>query len=921
MNKTELLRAVRAEHGTAALVNLAPLAIEARVLPEFDVAAPETLYRRSMTVTPVPNPLLVALLEEAGAAQRGTYTWSVGLGSELEPYNPAPLRVLLNSIHPAAVIAEDQIVQQRRTKTFHEERYHRDNRLVRVLQGTAARNFVSNERLNAIGNSYRLITEEENPFGGGVTISVAGSSLFFRFVTDDLRVPDEAVEDGVFPMFLDLNRAGRGRRDPKPARPAEAFTVLDWFASREWMIVDPSEGDVRKLRRAVARRITAWPTPGRPAEATVALGRRHWERLDAAGLGSTGHPTSETSVLVDVDSELTGLILETANDDGSGVDPGVLDVARMAAASPVADERLRPHQQMAVGLHLATDLGFVNACAVGLGKTVMTLMGMRLRAATRKAYRGLVVVEANVRAQWAEEGAIWFPEAVFFTVAGKNDAARLAEVLARNPDRPVVIITSYAVVGNAVDQLEAGAPIKPVAAPAPTPAVEVAEQPLGQLSLLFDDGERVVLNDAAVSEETMLDGPVPTIGELLAGIFFDDLVADEAVVLANTSSKQSRALWALRRRAQVALPLTGTPVDKSVDDIGRLVAWVCNDPELFYGHRLSNNFDLSSPDGPAEFAKALGPRVLRFDQSEISDELPSFIPTVERVAPTPSEAALEHGARFELKKHFEELLRLMEQAEGQSPSNEDLAETRAALQNARGAWLGGTTLARTAAADPESLRFSESAGAALLAAQGLIDAACEDGGTKRRRAVELIQNRVAAGHQVLLFTEFAQAARAILATLAENGVAAGGVLGGGGRVRDENIRRFRAGELDVLICTASGEKGLNLQCASVVIHYDLPWTPRKIVQRTGRAARIGSTNNEVEVIFMLAEGTIEERVAAVVVARAVTMMQALDAHRGVKLSDTEMGKMLGGLVDEVDELELGDGENALLDLTRLALAA
>ena len=135
------------------------------------------------------------------------------------------------------------------------------------------------------------------------------------------------------------------------------------------------------------------------------------------------------------------------------------------------------------------------------------------------------------------------------------------------------------------------------------------------------------------------------------------------------------------------------------------------------------------------------------------------------------------------------------------------------------------------------------------------------------------------------------------------------------------VAGFQRGDLDVLVCTSSGERGLNLQQATTIVHYDLPWTPKGVIQRTGRAMRIKSQNSKVTVVFPLMEGTIEERVAAMVVTRAVEAMRALDVSRGVDASKTEMGQALGGLVTALDDTATGRTGNAAMDMTAALVAA
>ena len=45
----------------------------------------------------------------------------------------------------------------------------------------------------------------------------------------------------------------------------------------------------------------------------------------------------------------------------------------------------------------------------------------------------------------------------------------------------------------------------------------------------------------------------------------------------------------------------------------------------------------------------------------------------------------------------------------------------------------------------------------------------------------------------------------------------------------------------MLVATDAAGEGLNLQCAHLMVNYDLPWNPNRIEQRFGRIHRIGQT--------------------------------------------------------------------------------
>ena len=67
----------------------------------------------------------------------------------------------------------------------------------------------------------------------------------------------------------------------------------------------------------------------------------------------------------------------------------------------------------------------------------------------------------------------------------------------------------------------------------------------------------------------------------------------------------------------------------------------------------------------------------------------------------------------------------------------------------------------------------------------------------------------------------------------------------GGTPRDER-KRVQATfwsdrDVRVLIATDAAGEGVNLQCANLMVNYDLPWNPNRLEQRFGRIHRIGQT--------------------------------------------------------------------------------
>ena len=73
-------------------------------------------------------------------------------------------------------------------------------------------------------------------------------------------------------------------------------------------------------------------------------------------------------------------------------------------------------------------------------------------------------------------------------------------------------------------------------------------------------------------------------------------------------------------------------------------------------------------------------------------------------------------------------------------------------------------------------------------------------------------------------------------------------------------RRFRKPDGPrVLVCTAAGREGINLQFARVLFNFDLPWNPMDVEQRIGRIHRYGQQHT-AQVYNLVLSDTIEGRI-------------------------------------------------------------
>ncbi len=115
------------------------------------------------------------------------------------------------------------------------------------------------------------------------------------------------------------------------------------------------------------------------------------------------------------------------------------------------------------------------------------------------------------------------------------------------------------------------------------------------------------------------------------------------------------------------------------------------------------------------------------------------------------------------------------------------------------------------------------------------------------------------GEKLVIFTESRDTLEYLAAHLRRWGHAVT-VLHGGMNLEDR-IRaeaEFRE-HTQILVSTEAGGEGINLQFASLMVNYDLPWNPNRLEQRMGRIHRYGQ-QKEVHIFNLVAGNTVEGEV-------------------------------------------------------------
>ncbi len=126
---------------------------------------------------------------------------------------------------------------------------------------------------------------------------------------------------------------------------------------------------------------------------------------------------------------------------------------------------------------------------------------------------------------------------------------------------------------------------------------------------------------------------------------------------------------------------------------------------------------------------------------------------------------------------------------------------------------------------------------------------------------------------VIIFSQYYDTAKWIADSLASRyPEQAVGLYAGAGRSRlyqkcdSVNIEReslknrVAEHQLTIMVATDAACEGLNLQTLGALINVDLPWNPTKLEQRIGRIKRFGQTRKTVDMLNLVNEETVDEKV-------------------------------------------------------------
>ncbi|ALC86905.1 helicase SNF [Bacillus sp. FJAT-22090] len=304
--------------------------------------------------------------------------------------------------------------------------------------------------------------------------------------------------------------------------------------------------------------------------------------------------------------------------------------------------------------------------------------------------------------------------------------------------------------------------------------------------------------------------------ELYKNRTFHTLFLDEAQAFKNPVTKTAKAVKMIQ--ADYRFALTGTPIENSLDELWSIFNVVF--PGLLPNRRVYS--ELSRED----IAKRVRPFILRRMKKDVLRELPQKVETI-----------LYTELQLEQKKLYATYL-----AELKQDALKHLK--KGTFQKNRIQFLAGLTRLRQLCCHP-----------------GLFVEGYNGSSAKFEQLMEILEECRMSGRRVLVFSQFTQMLGIIRRQLIRQGTPyfyLDGQTPPADRV--EMANRFNEGEGNLfLISLKAGGTGLNLTGADTVILYDLWWNPAVEQQAADRAHRMGQ-KNEVNIIRLVAKGTIEEKI-------------------------------------------------------------
>lgn len=308
---------------------------------------------------------------------------------------------------------------------------------------------------------------------------------------------------------------------------------------------------------------------------------------------------------------------------------------------------------------------------------------------------------------------------------------------------------------------------------------------------------------------------------------FDAMFIDEAQFIKNPSSLGAKAVKTVRAAHRFAL--TGTPIENSLSELWSIFDFVM--PGFFPNyHRFADQYEKpilreNNEKKMQLLQKRIQPFILRRMKTDVLKELPDKIETRRTAAMTTKQKKIYRSYLSRIQAEIRDKESFLE--------GQDRIQVLAALTRLR----------------------------QICCHPGTFVENYQGGSGKLDLLMEQLPDILAAGHSVLIFSQFTSMLSIIAQELRQSRIPFYYLSGSvPPEERKKEVKSFNQGDVNVfLISLKAGGTGLNLIGADTVIHFDPWWNPAVEEQATDRAYRIGQ-KRKVQVIKYVMEDSIEEKI-------------------------------------------------------------
>ena len=342
---------------------------------------------------------------------------------------------------------------------------------------------------------------------------------------------------------------------------------------------------------------------------------------------------------------------------------------------------------------------------------------------------------------------------------------------------------------------------------------------------------------------------------------FDVAILDEAQNIKNVSSLVKKSTSKLESTVNFAL--TGTPIENSIMELWSIFDFILPgylDNITKFRKKYKNS--LNNPDSKKIFnlKNIVSPFILRRTKNEVLTELPEKV---------------ENNMIVELRKEQKKLY---------------MAYVKRAKKELRGFDKEENNNLKVLAILTKLRQICNS--------PQLFDENYTGEVAKIELLKELMPDILSNGHRILIFSQFLGTLEEVKKELEKEKIEYFYIDGSvKSKERMEISKKFNSGEGQViLISLKAGGTGLNLVGADVVIHYDPWWNFAVENQASDRAHRIGQKKS-VQVIKLITEGTIEEKIIKIQENKRTLSENILGKNNGNNNKDSKE-------IFEMDEKEL-----------------